>query len=197
MFVWGWNQSECCGVCLGLSSISCPTNELLRPRVISVLPCFSEFFPSENLKLTFSFPAAPSVLKIITEYVAEKLNVQKSTQNRKKKEYFCSFSTLIGLRLRKWTGDEEATQKLFWCCKINYLLHGSCDMLSALWCTQWIKCNVIISEVYIICSVMVSDWKKSSSCTGSFLYKLHRGRARPSGGWRCAAMLLLMSALHI
>lgn len=33
----------------------------------------------------FSLPAAPSVLKIITEYLAEKLNVQKSTQNRKKK----------------------------------------------------------------------------------------------------------------
>lgn len=36
----------------------------------------------------FFFPAAPSVLKIITEYVAEKLNVQKSTQNRKKKNIF-------------------------------------------------------------------------------------------------------------
>lgn len=34
---------------------------------------------------------------------------------------------------------------------------------SAHWFTWWIKCNVIISEVYIICSLMVWDQRKPLS----------------------------------
>lgn len=47
-------------------------------------------------------------------------------------------------------------------------LHGNCNIPSVHWFTWWIQCNVIISEVYIICSVTVSDRRKSLSCTSLF-----------------------------
>lgn len=39
--------------------------------------------------------------------------------------------------------------------------------------------------------------KETSSYTGLFLYKLRRGTDTGGGSQRCAAMLLLMSALHV